>query len=54
MLYHGFTPPGTCKTLSHLIPIPKTYFWNNNVGKDFVNKSAKLSHDLVCNLSICL
>jgi hypothetical protein len=28
-----------CKSLSCLIPIPKTYFWNKDVGNDFVNKS---------------
>ena len=52
--YQDFTPPETCKSLSRLIPIPKMYFWNNDVAKDFVNKSARLSHDFVCNISIFL
>ena len=52
MLYQEFTPPDTCKSLSRLIPISKIYFWNNDVGKDFVNKFARLSHDFVCKISI--
>ena len=52
MLYQEFTPPDTCKSLSRLIPISKIYFWNNDVGKDFMNKSARLSHDFVCKISI--
>ena len=50
--YQEFTPPEPYKSLSRLIPIPKMYFWNNDVGKDFVNKSARLSHDFVCDISI--
>ena len=50
--YQEFTPPKPCKYLSRLVPIPKMYFWNNDVGKDFMKKSARLSHDFVCNISI--
>jgi hypothetical protein len=52
MLYQGFTHHDTCKSLSRLTPISKIYFWNNDVDRDFVNKSTKLSHDLVCKISI--
>ena len=52
MLHQGFTPPDTCKSFSHLIPILKIYFWNNDASKDFVNKSTRLSHDFVCHFSV--
>jgi hypothetical protein len=34
------------------IPILCTNFWNIEVDKDLVNKSARLSHDLICKMFI--
>ena len=39
------TPPDPCKSRSRRIPIPRTYFSNVEAGRDFVNRSARLSHD---------
>jgi hypothetical protein len=37
---------------SRRIPIPWKYFWNMKVGRDFVNRSARLSYDLNCKMFI--
>jgi hypothetical protein len=44
--------PEPCKILSIHIPLHLTYLSNVAKGKDFVNKSAKLSHDLICKILI--
>ena len=36
-------PPDSCKSLSLLIPMPSMHLRNAVYGRDFVNKSAKLS-----------
>jgi hypothetical protein len=41
------SPLEPCKFLSLRIPMPFTHLSNVPRGKDFVNKSAKLSHDLI-------
>jgi hypothetical protein len=46
------SPPDSCKHLSLLIPIPSTHFWNVEYGRDFVNRSARLSQDFVCKMLI--
>ena len=38
--------------LKLLIPMPSTHLRNAEYGRDFVNKSARLSQDLVCKISI--
>jgi hypothetical protein len=32
--------------------MPSTHLWNEEYDRYFVNKSARLSHDLVCKISI--
>jgi hypothetical protein len=32
--------------------MPPTHLWNEEYGRDFVKKSARLSHELVCMISI--
>ena len=45
-------PPDPCKSLSRRIPIPLTHLRNVEYDRDLVNKSARLSHDLVCKTLI--
>ena len=40
------TPPDSCISLSRRIPIPWIYLRNIEVGRDFMNKPARFSHDL--------
>jgi hypothetical protein len=44
--------PDSCKSLSLLIPMPSIHLQDAEYGRDFVNKSARLSHDLVCKILI--
>jgi hypothetical protein len=44
-----FTPPDFCKSLT---PILSTHLRNDEYGRDFVNKSTRLSHDIVSRISI--
>lgn len=52
LYFQEISPLELYKTRSCLIPIPWMHFWNVEFGKDFVNRSARLSHDLVCKISI--
>jgi hypothetical protein len=45
-------PPELYKSLSLRISMPFTHLSNVASGKDFVNKSDKLSHDLICKILI--
>ena len=40
------SPPELCNSLSRLMPIPRTHLLKLEAGRDFVNKSARFSHDL--------
>jgi hypothetical protein len=44
--------PWSCKHLSLLIPIYWTHLSNVEYGRDFVNKSVRLSQDFVCKIFI--
>jgi hypothetical protein len=46
------SPPEPCKSLSLRIPMPFTHLLNVARGKDFINKSVKLSHYLICKILI--
>jgi hypothetical protein len=46
------SPPDSCNHLSLLIPTTLTYFRNVEHGRDFVNRSARLSQDFVCKMLI--
>jgi hypothetical protein len=49
--YRG-SPPKPYTVLSLLILMPLTHLSNIAKGNDFVNKSARLSQDLVCKILI--
>jgi hypothetical protein len=44
--------PKFCKSLSQCIQISVTHLENVQYGRDLVNKSVKLSHDLICRMLI--
>jgi hypothetical protein len=46
------SPPEICNSLSLIIPSPRTHLSKDDAGSDFVNISARFSHDLVCNILI--
>ena len=50
VIFYRGSPPDSCKSLSLFIPMPSTHLRNAEYGRDFVNKSARLSHDLVCKM----
>jgi hypothetical protein len=52
ILFRENLPPEPCKYLSLRIPMPFTQLSNVARGKDFVNKSAKLWHYLICKILI--
>ena len=52
VIFYRGSPPDSCKSLSLFIPMPSTHLWNAEYGRDFVNKYARLSRDLVCKISI--
>jgi hypothetical protein len=46
------SPHEPYKSLSFRVPMYFTYLLNMTRGKDFINKSVKLSHDLICKILI--
>jgi hypothetical protein len=44
--------PEPCKSLSLYILMHLTHLSNMASGKDFINKSARLLHDLICKILI--
>ena len=48
------SPTESCHSLSRHIPIPFIYLSNEDASRNLVNKSARLSHDLVFKMSISL
>jgi hypothetical protein len=44
------SPPESGISLSLIIPIPRTHRSKDDAGNDLVNKSARLSQDLVCKI----
>jgi hypothetical protein len=49
---HEDSPYEPCKFLSLCIPMPLTYLLNMTKGKYFINRPARLLHDLICKRSI--
>ena len=50
--FWGWSPPEPCNSLSRIMPIPQTHLWKLEVGRHFVNKSARFSHDLASRIFI--
>ena len=48
----GWSPPEPYNSLSHLIPLPRTYLWKLEAGRDFVNRFARFAHDLTRRIFI--
>jgi hypothetical protein len=52
ILFRENHPPEHCKFLSLCIPMSFTHLSNVARDKDFINKSVRLSHDLICKILI--
>jgi hypothetical protein len=51
-LFYDKAPTKSCKSLNRRIPISATHLENVEYGRDLVNKSVKLLHDLICRILI--